>query len=90
MRETARATAQQAREMYDKAEAARVTHMVLFTYRWMPFFQYAHDLIAQGRIGRLYHGEFHYLMGYARTRNIVDKLTRAGQWRPREFRVAYD
>ena len=34
-------TAQQALEMYAKAEAARVKHMVLYTYRWMPFFQYA-------------------------------------------------
>src|SRR3989442_605834 len=33
-------TAQQAREMYDRAEAAHVKHMVFFTYRWMPFFRY--------------------------------------------------
>jgi len=59
-------TAQQAREMYDKAEAARVSHMVLFTYRWMPFFHYARDLVEQGIIGRFYHCEFHYLSGYAR------------------------
>ncbi len=59
-------TAQQAWEMYAQAEAARVRHMVLYTYRWLPFFQYAHDLIDQGYIGRCYHCEFHYLGGYAR------------------------
>jgi len=59
-------TAQQAREMYEKAEAARVTHMVYFTYRWMPFFQYARALIDQGVIGRCYHCEFRYLMGGGR------------------------
>jgi len=64
-------TAQQAREMYEKAEAAHVRHMVLFTYRWMPFFRYAHDLIEQGAIGRCYHCEFHYLGDYARGDNYM-------------------
>jgi predicted dehydrogenase len=59
-------TAQQAREMYEEAEAAKVKHMVLFTYRWMPFFRYVRDLIDQGYVGRCYHGEFRFLMGYAR------------------------
>lgn len=56
----------QAHEMYTAAQAAGVKHMVAFTYRWMPFFQYAHDLIAQGVVGRLYHAEFRYLSGFAR------------------------
>jgi predicted dehydrogenase len=60
--------AQQAREMYEKAESAGVKHMVLFTYRWMPFFRYVRDLIDQGYIGRFYHCEFRHLMGYARER----------------------
>ena len=59
-------TAQQAREMYEEAEAARVKHMVLFTYRWMPFFRYVRDLIDQGYIGRFYHCEFRFVMGWAR------------------------
>lgn len=59
-------TAAQAREMYEKAEAARRIHMVLFTYRWLPCFAYARDLVAQGAIGRCYHAEFGYLAGYAR------------------------
>jgi predicted dehydrogenase len=64
-------TAQQAREMYEKADAARVKHMVLFTYRWMPFFRYARDIVEQGAIGRCYHCEFHYLGGYARGENYM-------------------
>lgn len=58
--------AQQAREMYKTAQRAGVIHMVHFTYRWMPFFQYLHDLIDQGYIGRCYHGEFRYLQDYGR------------------------
>jgi predicted dehydrogenase len=64
-------TTQQAREMYEEAEKADVRHMVLFTYRWMPFFQYFHDLIGQGYIGRCYHCEFQVLMGYGRNGEYI-------------------
>ncbi|HNZ37484.1 MAG TPA: Gfo/Idh/MocA family oxidoreductase [Candidatus Marinimicrobia bacterium] len=57
---------QQAYEMWQKAEAAHVQNMVLFTYRWMPFFQYVHDLIKQGYIGQCYHAEFSFLVGHGR------------------------
>ena len=66
-------TAQQAWEMYQAAETVKVIHMVLFTYRWMPFFRYVKDLIDQGYVGRCYHAEFRYLMGYARQKEY--------QWR---------
>lgn len=59
--------AQQAQEMAAAAEAAGVIHMVNFTYRWMPFFQHVHDLIGQGIVGRVYHGEFRYLSDYGRS-----------------------
>lgn len=59
-------TAAQAREMYERAEAAGRIHMVLFTNRWLPWFQYAHDLVAQGAVGRVYHGEFNSIGDYAR------------------------
>jgi predicted dehydrogenase len=64
-------TARQAWEMYEAAEAAKVKHMVMFTYRWMPFFRFFHDLISQGYIGRCYHAEFRYLMGYARQKEYL-------------------
>jgi predicted dehydrogenase len=59
-------TAQQAREMLERAEAKGLRHMVHFTYRWMPYFRYFHDLVAEGFVGRLYHAEFSYLGGWAR------------------------
>jgi predicted dehydrogenase len=58
--------AQQAREMLDKAEAAGVKHMVLFTWRWMPHFQYLHGLVEDGYIGRPFHAQFSFQGGYAR------------------------
>jgi len=57
----------QAFEMWQKAEAVRVHHMILFTYRWMPFLRYMRDLIDQNYIGRLYHAEFSFLVGHGRT-----------------------
>ena len=64
-------TAQQAWEMYQAAEKAKVIHMVLFTYRWMPFFRYVRALIDQGYVGRCYHAEFRFLMGYARQKEYL-------------------
>jgi predicted dehydrogenase len=61
-------TAQQAQEMYEEAEKVKVKHMVMFTYRWLPFFRYVHDLLDQGYIGRCYHGELRYLMGHGRNK----------------------
>ena len=57
---------QQARDMLDAAQKSHQKHMVLFTYRYYPFFRYVHDLLTDGLIGRCYHCEFRYLMGYAR------------------------
>jgi predicted dehydrogenase len=59
-------TAAQAREMYERAEARGVKHMVLFTWRWAPHFRYLHQLIEQGFVGRCYHGHFRYESGYGR------------------------
>jgi len=59
--------AQQAWEMYQKAESAGVKHMAYFTFRWMPFYQYVRDLIRQGFIGRFYHCEFRFPMGHSRS-----------------------
>jgi predicted dehydrogenase len=59
-------TERQAWEMYQKAEQVGVKHMVMFTYRGMPFFRYVHDLMKQDTIGRCFHCEFRYLMGGGR------------------------
>jgi predicted dehydrogenase len=57
-------TERQAWEMYQKAEQVGVKHMVMFTYRGMPFFQYVHDLMLQNYLGRCFHCEFRYLMDF--------------------------
>jgi len=59
--------AEQARVMVEKAEAAKVKHMVFFTNRWLPHVQYVQKLIAEGHIGRCFHAEFRYFAGYDRT-----------------------
>jgi predicted dehydrogenase len=59
-------TEAQAREMRDRAVAAGVVHMVMFTYRWLPYYRYAVDLIRDGFIGSCHHAEFRFVMSYAR------------------------
>ena len=58
--------ARQAREMYEKAEAVGVVHMILFTWRWTPYFQYLRTLIDDGYIGRCFHCHIRFLAGYGR------------------------
>jgi predicted dehydrogenase len=58
------ANSEQARPMYEKAQAAGVKHMVMFTYRWAPQFQHMHELVAEGYLGRCLHADFHFLMSY--------------------------
>lgn len=60
-------TLEQAQEMYDEAEKAGVKHMVYFTWRWLPPFQYLHRLINEGYLGQCYYSEFRYVGGYGRT-----------------------
>lgn len=58
-------TAAQAREMYAAAEAAGVRHLVHFSYRWFPPAIHLRDLLAAGYVGRPYHCNLRYFMGYA-------------------------
>jgi predicted dehydrogenase len=58
--------AEQARTMYEKAEAAGVKHMVMYTWHWMPHFQWVRDLAADGYIGKCYQAHFSYLAGFSR------------------------
>lgn len=46
--------AQQAREMYDKAETMGVKHMTFFTFRWPPLYRYLKELIDEGYVGRCF------------------------------------
>ena len=56
----------QAREMYEKAEAVGVKHMVLFTYRWLPHYQHLHSLIDGGYLGRGFQCYPRFLYGSGR------------------------
>ncbi|HJZ46918.1 MAG TPA: Gfo/Idh/MocA family oxidoreductase [Roseiflexaceae bacterium] len=56
----------QASAMYEKAEAARVTHMVLFTYRWLPPYRYVRQLVDKGYLGRPFHCSMRYVCGFGR------------------------
>lgn len=53
-------TASQAREMYDTADAAGLITLVGFTWRWVPPFNYVHQLIQNGYVGRCHHARFLY------------------------------
>jgi predicted dehydrogenase len=59
-------TAAQARALYETAERKRVTHMTMFTTRWMPGFRHARRLVEEGYLGRLYHATFRHLGSGAR------------------------
>lgn len=58
-------SASDARQMLDAAVAADVTHMVLFTWRWQPHFQYVKSLIDAGMFGRLYRTQLSFITNFA-------------------------
>ena len=53
-------TADEAREMYEAAEKAKIVHMAGFNYRFFPANVLAHKLIRDGAIGRITHARFIY------------------------------
>jgi predicted dehydrogenase len=60
-------TVAQAQQMLEAAEEAGVKHMIEFTWRWMPHYQYLHKLVADGYIGKGYHHHYRFLKGNGRT-----------------------
>lgn len=58
--------ADHARQMYEKAEAARVKHMVMFTARWFPNYRYVKQLIDSDYLGQPYHAHLRHVGGYGR------------------------
>jgi predicted dehydrogenase len=56
----------QASAMYEKAQAAGVTHMVLFTYRWLPPYRYVRRLLDEGYVGRPFQCSMRYVCGFGR------------------------
>lgn len=60
-------TVAQARQMLEAAEEAGVKHMIEFTWRWMPHYQYLHKLVADGYVGQGYHHHYRFLGSQGRT-----------------------
>jgi predicted dehydrogenase len=56
----------QAQAMYAKAEAAGVTHMVLYTYRWLPPYRLVRQLLDDGYLGRPFQCSMRYVCGFGR------------------------
>ena len=54
-----------AREMLDAANTADVSHMVMFTWRWQPHFQYVRSLVEQGKFGRIYRTQLSFITNFA-------------------------
>jgi predicted dehydrogenase len=59
-------TGGQAREMYEKAVAVNRKHMCLLSYRWLPHYRYARQLIDARYVGRCFHCHMRYVAGYGR------------------------
>jgi predicted dehydrogenase len=59
--------AEHAKQMHERAEAAKVKHMVLFTWRWQPHWQYVKRLVDEGYIGRCYQARCAFDGGQGRT-----------------------
>lgn len=57
-------TEDEAHVMYRKAEVKKVKHMVNFTMRWIPHFQFLKRLMETNYIGNPYHAHFHWLTGW--------------------------
>jgi predicted dehydrogenase len=59
--------ANHARQMYEKAQAAKVKHMVMYTWHWLPPIQRLKQLLDDGYLGQIYHGNFHWLSSFGRS-----------------------
>jgi predicted dehydrogenase len=58
-----------AKEMYEKAQAADVKHMILFTWRWQPHFALMKKLVDEGFVGRFHHARFSFVGGEPRNKS---------------------
>ena len=65
---------EQAQQMLEAAEQAGVKHMIEFSWRWMPHYQYLHQLVADGFVGRGYHCHYRFLSNSARHRDYAWRI----------------
>ena len=57
-------TAEEAKSMLDAVRKAGVKHMVAHNYRFVPALRQAHELIASGALGKIYHFRAMYLQDW--------------------------
>jgi predicted dehydrogenase len=67
-------TVDQAQQMLEAAEEASVKHMIMFSWRWMPHYQYLYRLVADGYVGQGYHYHYRFLGNQARTTEYTWQL----------------
>lgn len=58
--------ADHARQMYEKAEAVGVKHMVYHTWRWLPNYHYLKQLVNEGYLGQVHHASLRFIAGFGR------------------------
>lgn len=56
-----------AKAMYEKAQAARVKHMVMYSWHWLPALQRFKQLADEGYIGKSQVGRFEWLTSWGRS-----------------------
>ena len=54
----------EAADMWEAVKKAGVVHMICHSYRFVPAIQFAKKLIAEGRLGKIYHFRAHYLQDW--------------------------
>jgi predicted dehydrogenase len=64
-------SAADARRMLDAAERKGIKHMMLFTWRWQPHFQWLKKMIDAGEFGRVYRAQFAFVTGFARNNDYT-------------------
>ena len=69
-------SAEEARAMLDAVEKAGVKHMVGLNYRFVPAIRQAYDLIASGKLGRIYHFRAVYLQEWVMPQYGTPKIWR--------------
>ncbi len=60
-----------AKAMLHKAEEKGLTHVVMYTWHWLPIFQKMKQYIEDGFIGSMYHASFDWQMPFRRSREYT-------------------
>jgi predicted dehydrogenase len=64
-------TVEHAQAMTEKAEAAGVVNMVMFSWHWSPHLRFVRQLVEEGQIGHCYHCDFRFIGGFGRNKQYL-------------------